>query len=148
VRTTLLLIAFDLAACAASMLGTWEMDSARSSFIGAVPPKSLTMRIEPHARGSVFTLDRIEADGRATSSSTILYLDSTPRNLQDFECSGTQSSRWLNEQTMEIRRACTSTDSIWLLRQSVQNSKELMVTIARKNRRGPSFEWRLVLKKR
>lgn len=100
VQTTLLLIAFDAAACAASMPGTWKMDPARSSFIGAIPPKSLTVRIEPHARGSVFTLDKIEADGRATSSSTILYLDSTPRDLQDFECSGTQSSRWLNEQTM------------------------------------------------
>jgi hypothetical protein len=132
----------------ASMLGTWKMDSARSSFIGATPPKSLTVRIEPHVRGEVFTLDRIEADGRAISSSSILYLDGTPRDLQDFECSGTQSSRRLSAQVMEIRRVCATVDWTWLLRQSLQNSEELTVEISGKNRRGPSFEWRLVLRRR
>jgi hypothetical protein len=38
-------------------------------------PKSITIRIEPHAKREVFTLDRIDADGRATTSSTILYFD-------------------------------------------------------------------------
>lgn len=146
-RTAVLLIVFDAAVCAASMAGTWKMDLARS-FIGATLPKSLTVRIEPHAKGSVFTLDRIETDGRATSSSTILYLDSTPRDLQDFECSGTQSSRRLNGQTMEIRRVCAASDWIWLVRQSPENSKELTVEIKGKNRSGQSFEWRLVLNKR
>jgi len=69
-RTVVLLMAFDAAFCGASMLGTWKMDPARSSFIGATSPKSPTMRIEPHVRGEVFTLDRIEADGRSISSST------------------------------------------------------------------------------
>jgi hypothetical protein len=143
-RTALLLMLLDVSGWA-SMLGTWKMDSARSSFTGATPPKSLTVRIEPHARGEVFTLDRIERDGRAISSSSIF---GTPRDLQDFGCSGTQSSRWLNGQTMEIRRVCASIDWTWLLRQSAQNSKELTVEIRGKNRRGPNFEWRLVLKKR
>jgi len=49
---------------------------------------------------------------------------------------------------MEIRRVCASIDWTWLLRQSAQNSKELTVEISAKNRRGPSFEWRRVLKKR
>ena len=147
-RTAVLLIAFDAAFCGASMLGTWKMDSTRSSFFGATPPKSLTVRIEPHVRGQVFTLDRIEADGRSISSSSILYLDSTPRDLQDFGCSGTQSSRRLDDQTIEIRRVCTSIDWTWFLRQSAQNSKELTVEVIGKSRSGPSFEWRLVLKKK
>src|SRR3974377_1900483 len=45
------------------------------------PPKKRTSRIESHAKGEVFTLDRIEADGRATTSSTLLYLDG---KLRDF----------------------------------------------------------------
>jgi len=147
-RTAVLLLAFDAAFCGASMLGTWKMDPARSSFIEVTSPKSLTMRIEPHVRGEVFTLDRIEADGRSISSSTILYFDSTPRDFQDFECSGTQSSRWLNGQTMEIRRVCAASDWTWLVRQSPQNSGEITVEISGKSRSGPSFEWRLVLKKK
>lgn len=63
-----------------------------------------------HGRGEVFTLDRIEADGRAISSSSILYLDGTSRDLQDFECSGTQSSRWLPDRA-----------SIYLLRVIAQD---------------------------
>jgi hypothetical protein len=146
-RTVVLLIAFNAAFSGASMLGTWKMDPARSSFIGATSPKSLTMRIEPHVRGEVFTLDRIEADGRSISSSTILYFDSTPRDFQDFDCSGTQSSR-LNGQTMEIRRVCAASDWTWLVRQSPQNSREMTVEIIGKSRSGPSFEWRLLLKKK
>ena len=82
------------------------MDVARSRFRGAIQPKSLTVRIEPHAKGEVFTLDRSEADGRTTSSSTILYFDGAPRDFQDFECSGTQSSRRLDPETVEILRRC------------------------------------------
>jgi hypothetical protein len=54
----------------------WKMNAARSTFTGGPQPKSLAIRIEPHQKGELFTVDRIETDGRATSSSTILYLDS------------------------------------------------------------------------
>jgi hypothetical protein len=66
----------------------------------------LTIRIEPHTRGEVCTLDRIEADGRAISSSTILYLDGREREFRDGECSGTQSSRRIDSRTIEILRKC------------------------------------------
>jgi hypothetical protein len=55
--------------------GIWKMNAARSTFAGDIQPQSLTLRIEAHAKGEGFTLDRIEADGRATSSSTILYFE-------------------------------------------------------------------------
>jgi hypothetical protein len=45
-------------------LGTWKLNAARSTFAGDTQPKSLTVRIEPHAKGEVFTLDRAEANGR------------------------------------------------------------------------------------
>src|SRR6266576_2537203 len=64
------------------------MNAARSTLTGDIRPRSLTVRIEPHAKGEVFTLDRVEADGRATSSSSILHLDGEPRQFQDFGCSG------------------------------------------------------------
>src|SRR3954447_16088113 len=47
--------------------GTWKMNAARSTFAGGAPFRSLTVRIERHPKGEVFTLDRIETDGRATS---------------------------------------------------------------------------------
>jgi hypothetical protein len=48
--------------------GIWKMTRARST---EPYPNSLNVRFGPHAKGEVFTLDRIDGDGRATTSSTI-----------------------------------------------------------------------------
>jgi hypothetical protein len=117
-RTVLFSIVFTTACWADSTFGTWKMNAARSTFAGSVPPKSLRVRIEPHAKGEVFTLDRIESDGRAMSSSTLLYFDGAPRDFEDFRCSGTQSSRRLGGQIVEILRVCANGEWIWLVRQS------------------------------
>src|SRR5258708_19766863 len=79
--------------------GTWKLNAARSTFAGGAPFKSLTVRIEPHPKGEVFTLDRIETAGRATSSSTILYFDGQPRRFNAFWSSGIQSSRPASSRT-------------------------------------------------
>ena len=62
-RTLLLLITIGLAYAADAALGIWKMDPTHSSFMGDTKPKSLLVRIEPHVKGEVLTLDRIEADG-------------------------------------------------------------------------------------
>jgi hypothetical protein len=60
------------AACWADVaFGIWKMNVTRSTFARDTQPKSITVRIEPHAKGEVSTLDRIEADGRTTTSSSI-----------------------------------------------------------------------------
>jgi hypothetical protein len=69
-RTILILTVCSTACCAGSLLGTWRIDRARSWFAVPDHPQSLTVRIEPHAKGRVFTLDRLEADGRTTVSAT------------------------------------------------------------------------------
>ena len=51
--------------------GTWKMNAARSTFAGAAPFKSLTVRIERHAKGEVFTLDRIETGFRMFRNSIV-----------------------------------------------------------------------------
>src|SRR5260370_2138912 len=73
--------------------GTWKLNAARSTFAGGAPFKSLIARIERHPKGEVFTLDRIETDGRTTSSSTILYLDGEPRRFDAFRLPGIPFSR-------------------------------------------------------
>src|SRR5438874_12739307 len=91
----LLLSALLSAACFGESLedtGTWKMNAARSTFAGGVPFKSLSVRIERHPKGEVFTLDRIETSGQTTNYSTILYLDGEPRRFEDFGCSGIQLS--------------------------------------------------------
>jgi hypothetical protein len=52
-----------------------KLNAARSTFAGDIRPKSLTVRIEPHARGEVVGLDRTEVNGQTNSSSMVLYLD-------------------------------------------------------------------------
>src|SRR5262252_10769825 len=97
------------AACWADVaFGIWKMNATRSTFAGDTQPKSFTVRIEPHAKGEVFTVDRIDANGRGTTSSTILYLDGKSRDFQDQDCSGTQSSRRVDKTTVEIVRKCNS----------------------------------------
>lgn len=146
-RTILLVMIFSVACCAGSVLGTWRMVRAQSRFDGVDQPLSLTVCLEPHAKGTVFTLDRLEADGRTTSSSTILYFDGAPREFQDFACSGTQSSRWSDQRTMEIRRVCATSESIWLIRRSAADSKELTIEVSGTRHGGSSHSWHLVLKK-
>jgi hypothetical protein len=127
--------------------GTWKMNAARSTFAGSSPFKSLTLRIERHPKGEVFTLDRTEADGRTTSSSTILYLDGEPRRFEDFGCSGIQSSRRAGERTVEIVRMCANGGWMRLLRRASANSNELVLEIAEQSADGRRFDRRLMLEK-
>jgi len=78
--------------------------------------KGVTLRIQPHTRGEVFTLDTVSADGRASTSSTILYFDGKARQFQDASCQGTQSSRRVDDRTIEILRECGNGDSTRLIR--------------------------------
>jgi hypothetical protein len=144
---TVLILAIVAVCPANSTFGTWEMNAARSTFTGSSQPKSLSVRIEPHAKGEVFTLDRVESDGRATTSSSILYLDGAPRDIQDFDCAGAQSSRLLDSRTLEIRRNCAGSDGTWVVRQSAVQSNELIIDITEKRRDGANFERRVVLPK-
>ena len=129
------------------IFGSWKLNPARSTFSGETPPKSLTLRIEPHAKGEVVTVDRIETDGRATSSSMILYLDAVARPFQDAGCSGTQSSRRVDSQTVEILCTCTSGESTKFVRHLTQQGRELILEITEQRSGGRRFERRLVLEK-
>src|SRR5262252_4710578 len=108
---------------------------------------SFTVRIEPHAKGEVFTLDRIEADGRTTTSSSILYLDDKERDYREPGCSGTQSSRRVDSQTVEILRKCASGEWTRFVRRSPVQAKELILDITEQRLDGRRFERRLVLEK-
>jgi hypothetical protein len=123
------------------------MNPARSTFAGDTQPKGLTVRMEPHANGEVFTLDRIEADGRTTTLSTVLYLDNAPRRFEDFGCSGIQLSRRVDKQAVEILRQCDSGASIRLLRRSTAHEQEVILDIWEQHRDGRRFERRWVLEK-
>jgi hypothetical protein len=126
--------------------GTWKLNAARSTFAGDTQPRSLTIRIGPHAQGEVFTLDRTEADGRAISSSTILYLDGAEREFRDGECSGTQSSRRIDSQTVEILRKCGGgawTRLVW--RTAPKNG--LVLEISEQRADGRRVDRRLVFEK-
>ena len=96
----------------------------------------------------MFTLERIEPDGRITTSSTILYFDAVPRAFQDFDCSGTQSSRRTDRQTVEILRNCGSSGRTMLVRRTEARQNELVLEIIDQHADGRRFERRLVLEKK
>ena len=80
-------------------VGVWTLSPGRSTFAADRQPRSLTVRIERHYRGEVFTVDRTEQDGRSTTDSTLLFLDGKPREYQDPDCNGTQSSQRVDNRT-------------------------------------------------
>ena len=135
-RTVPLLLLLAVACWAGDAFGTWK---AKLS--------SLTVRFEQHAKGEVFTLDRTDGDGRATTSSTILYLDGHPRDFQDLGCSGTQSSRRVDSRTVEILRQCGSGEWTRFVRRMSGQPKELVLEITEQRPDGRRVERRLVLEK-
>jgi hypothetical protein len=133
--------------CADDAFGIWTMNPARSTLAPDPRPKSITIRIESHTKGEVFTLDRIEADGRSTTVSTILYMDGKPRDFEDSECSGTQSSRRMDSQTVEILRTCAGGGWIHFVRRFSAPPNELVLEVTERQAGGRIFERQLVLEK-
>lgn len=127
--------------------GTWKINTARSTLAGVAPFRSVIARIERHPKGEVFTLDRIETDGRTTSYSTILYLDGEPRRFDDFGCSGIQLSRRVDERTVEIVRMCASGGWMRLLRRASLKENELVLEITEQSADGRRFDRRLTLER-
>jgi hypothetical protein len=122
------------------------MNPARSTLSGGVQPKSFIIRIEPHAKGEVFTVDRTEPDGRATSYSTVLYFDGAAREFHDFECSGTQLSRRLDGETVEILRQCGASAWTKFVRQTAPKN-QLVLEISEQRADGRRFDRQLVFDK-
>jgi hypothetical protein len=96
-----LLFVLTAAAWAEGATGTWKLNLARSTFTGEPRPKSVVVRTGAARERRGFTVDESSGDGRATTSSTILYLDSKTRDFQEGGCTGGQSSRRVDEQTVE-----------------------------------------------
>ena len=109
--------------------------------------KRLVVRFQPHSKGEVFTLDRVDDNGRSTTSSTILYFDGQPRDLQDFECSGTQVSRRLDNRTVEIVRNCSDGGWTRFVGRMAANSAELVFEITVQKPGGRRDEERLVMER-
>ncbi len=110
--------------------------------------RTLVVRFEPHPKGEVFTVDEVERGGRLTTTSTILYLDGKERDFQGFRCSGTQSSRRLDSQTVEILRACSSGEWTRFVRRASTDSKELVLEITEEQTDGRRLIRRLVMEKK
>ena len=124
------------ASWAADPFGTWKCTG-----------ESLTLCIAPHPRGEVFTMDAVAADGRALTSSTILYFDGKPRDFPDLSCSGTQSSLRVDARTVEILRKCAGGSWNRLVHRSPGPGKELVIEITEQREDGRRFERRMVLEK-
>jgi len=103
------------------------------------------MRLQPHTKGTVLTVDRIESDGRATSSSTILYLDGKPRDSEDFRCRGTLSSHRTDGRGVEIVRQCANGASTSVDIRPTANADVLILEITELDPYGHRSDQRLSL---
>jgi hypothetical protein len=126
--------------------GTWKMNPYRSSSSGAPQFKVFVARFERHPRGEAFTLDSTAPGGHATTASTILYLDGKEREYQGDSCSGAQSSRRVDDRTIEIVYQCPGA---WtrLVRRSSGQPNELVINITERRSDGSRIERHLILEK-
>lgn len=131
--------------CFGQPFGNWKLNPARSTFAGVVRPKELTVRIERRAQGEVVTVDRFEMNSQVVSSSIVLYFDGVARDFQRGECSGTQSSRRLDNQTVEILRKCGSGAWTKFIRRFVND--HLVLETSEQRADGRHFDRRLVFDK-
>jgi hypothetical protein len=125
------------------LFGVWKLNPARSTLDGN--QKTVTLRSEPHIRGEVFTLDTVAVDGHASTSSTILYFDGKTRDFKDSGCAGTQSSRRVDNRTVEIVRECVG-GQVRLIRRA-EKPGVLILKIIEQNSDGRRSEQRLVMEK-
>jgi hypothetical protein len=146
-RTVALLLLLTVSGWAGGPFGIWTMNLARSTIAPDARPKSITIRITPHSKGEVFTMDRTEADGRSTTVSMILYFDGRHRDFEDAGCSGSQSSRRVDSQTVEILRTCANGGGIRIVRRLFAQTNELVLEITQQEEGGHRFERHLVLEK-
>ena len=142
-RTALLLMLLGATSWAGEAFGVWKLNPASSTLVEN--QKSVTVRIEPHTRGEVFTLDTMTSDGRASTFSTILYFDGKPRHFQDSTFSGTQSSHRVDSRTVEIVRECVG-GQVRLIRRSWK-PRVLILEITEQSSDGHRSERRLVMEK-
>jgi hypothetical protein len=98
-----------------------------------------------HIRGEVLTLDTVALDGRASTSSTILYFDGKIRESRGSECAGTQSSRRVDSRTVQILRECAR-GQVRLVRRA-QKPGVLIREMSRQTLDGHRSERRFVLEK-
>jgi len=141
----LMLLGTLAAARSEPVFGVWRVDLTRST----APFSDLVeVRFERHSKGEVFTVERVQADGRATTSSTILYFDTQPRDFQDSDCSGTQSSRHLDNTTAEILRTCADGRTMRIVRRFGEKPRELVLEIMEQRPAGWRAERRLLLEKK
>ena len=145
-RIAALLVLVGAASATKPESGIWKMNPVRSNFSGDTQPRSFTVRVEPHSKGEVFTLDWVETDGRAASSSTILYFDGVARDFQQGECSGTQSSWRMDSQTVEIFRNCGAGAWTKFVRRAALKT-QLVLEISERREDGRRFDRRLVFEK-
>ena len=131
---------------AGDVAGLWKV-TPPSSIDPRYSGERLTVRFELHGKGEVFTLNQVDGDGRSTTSSTILYLDSKPRDFQGFGCSGTQASRRLGSETVEILRTCANGDWTRFVRRLSTQPTEMFLEITEQLSDGRRFARRLVLEK-
>jgi hypothetical protein len=134
------------AGCFVQPLGNWKLNAGRSTFAGDIRPKMLSLRIESRAKGEVLTLDRTEVNGQTITSSMVFYLDGVARGFQEGECSGTQSSRRIDSQTIEILRNCGAGAWTRLVRRTAPKD-QLVLEIFEQRADGHRFDRRLVFER-
>jgi hypothetical protein len=90
------------AQAADNQVGTWKLDLAKSKYSPGPPPKESTLKIEAQADGLKFTIDSIDAEGKA------VHMEFSPKyDGKDYPTTGMAAAdsitlKKVNDHTIEI----------------------------------------------
>src|SRR5882724_4629948 len=91
------------AQAADNQVGTWKLDVAKSKYSPGPPPKESTLKIEAQADGLKFTIDSVDAEGKA------IHTESSPKyDGKDYPMTGNPNAdsislKKINDHTIETQ---------------------------------------------
>jgi hypothetical protein len=91
------------AQAADNQVGTWKLDVAKSKYSPGPPPKESTLNIEAQADGLKFTIDSVDAEGKA------IHTESSPKyDGKDYPMTGNPNAdsislKKINDHTIETQ---------------------------------------------
>jgi hypothetical protein len=90
-----------VAQAADNQAGTWKLDLAKSKYSPGPPPKESTLKIEAQADGLKFTIDSIDAEGKAIHTETSPKYDGKDYPVIGNPNADSISLKKINDHTIE-----------------------------------------------
>ena len=125
-----------VAQSAAPLLGTWQLNVAKSKYSPGPPPKSSTLKWEQTQGGMKFTTDGVDAQGQANHTETLEKGDGTEAPVQGAQAPTTRAFKRIDDHTYEDADKVNGKPTLTRRLVISQDGRTLTVTMKGTNAQG------------